>query len=70
MSYTMGEKIRIALKRKKMTVAELARQLGTTNQNLSSKLVRDNLCEKDLQEIAAALGGRFEGFIIFEDETV
>ncbi len=67
MPFTMSEKIRILIKRKKMTITELASVIGTTNQNLSNKLTRDNFSEKELQQIAEALGCRFEGFFIFED---
>ena len=67
MSLSMGEKIRILLKRKKMTITELATVLGTSNQNLSNKLSRDNFSEQELQEIAKACSCGFEGFFIFED---
>ncbi|WP_434800293.1 helix-turn-helix domain-containing protein [Acetoanaerobium noterae] len=63
----MSEKIRILIKRKKTTITELASVIGTTNQNLSNKLTRDNFSEKELQQIAEALGCRFEGFFIFDD---
>ncbi|WP_010249435.1 helix-turn-helix transcriptional regulator [Acetivibrio cellulolyticus] len=67
MPFTMGEKIRILAKRKKVTISELATLIGTTNQNLSNKLTRDNFSEKELKQIAEALGCSFEGFFIFED---
>lgn len=67
MALTMGEKIRILIKRKKITISELAKLIGTTNQNLSNKLSRDNFSEKELQQIAEALGCKFEGFFVFED---
>ena len=67
MTLTMGEKIRILIKRKKITISELAVLTGTTNQNLSNKLTRDNFSEKELQQIAEALGCKFEGFFVFED---
>lgn len=67
MPFTMSEKIRILIKRKKTTITELASVIGTTNQNLSNKLTRDNFSEKELQQIAEALGCRFEGFFIFDD---
>lgn len=67
MSLTMGEKIRILIKRKKITISELARLIDTTNQNLSNKLTRDNFSEKELQQIAEALGCRFEGYFVFGD---
>ncbi|MBU3196000.1 helix-turn-helix domain-containing protein [Clostridium algidicarnis] len=67
MVLTMGEKLRILIKRKKITISELANLIGTTNQNLSNKLTRDNFSEKELQQIAEALGCRFEGYLVFED---
>lgn len=67
MVLTMGEKIRILIKRKKITISELAVLTGITNQNLSNKLTRDNFSEKELQQIAEALGCKFEGFFVFED---
>lgn len=66
----MGEKIRLVLRRNNMTINDLALKLGTTRQNLTSKLTRDNFSEKDLQEIATIFEGRFEGFFIFEDEKI
>lgn len=67
MSLTMGEKIRILLKRKKMTISELANNIGTSNQNLSNKLARDNFSEQELHRIAQAFGCKYEGFFIFDD---
>ena len=67
MSLSMGEKIRILLKRRKMTISELAISIGTSNQNLSNKLTRDNFSEQDLHKIAEAFGCHFEGFFIFDD---
>lgn len=67
MTLTMGEKIRILIKRKKVTISELATLIGTSNQNLSNKLSRDNFSEKELQQIAEALGCTFEGYFVFED---
>lgn len=63
----MGEKLRILIKRKKITISELAILTETTNQNLSNKLTRDNFSEKELQQIAEALGCKFEGFFIFDN---
>ena len=68
MSLSMGEKIRIVLRRNKSTIANLAETLGTSRQNLTNKLNRDNFTEKELHEIAEALGCKFEGFFIFEND--
>ncbi|MFZ5966188.1 MAG: helix-turn-helix transcriptional regulator [Bacillota bacterium] len=67
MNLTMGEKIRILIKRKKVTISELATLIGTSNQNLSNKLSRDNFSEQELHQIAEALGCKFEGYFVFED---
>lgn len=64
MNLTMGEKIRILLKRKNVTLVELSNRLGTTNQNLANKLKRDNFSTKELDDIAEALGCEFEGFFV------
>ena len=64
MKLTMGEKIRILLKRKNITIIELGRRLGTSNQNLANKFKRDNFSTKELEEIANALDCDFEGCFI------
>ena len=54
---SMVEAIRIALvKRGNISESELARRLNITPQNFYNKMKRDNFTEKDLREIAAALG--------------
>lgn len=67
MALTMGEKIRILLRRKKITISDLADMVDTSRQNLTNKLSRDNFTEKELQQIAEVLGCKFEGFFIFDD---
>ena len=51
----MAEKVRILLVKRKITVTDLAKRLGMSQSNLSNKLSRDNIKEKELQEIAEAL---------------
>ena len=58
---SIGEKIRVILKRRNMKVSDLARILNTSPANLSGKLARDNFSEKEAREIAAALDCEFEG---------
>jgi transcriptional regulator with XRE-family HTH domain len=60
MPLTAAEKIKIILRRKNMTSGQLADILGQTRQNLSNKMSRDNFSEKELREIAAALGCEIE----------
>lgn len=64
MNFTMGEKIRILLQRKNITHAELSRRIGTTSANFSNKLKRDNFSINELNDIAEALGCKFEGFFV------
>lgn len=53
----MAEKIRILLiKCGNLSEAELARRIGISPQNLHNKMKRDNFTEKDLTDIANALG--------------
>ena len=52
----MTEKIRIALIKQNKSVKDLAASIGCTSQNLSGKFKRDNFSEKELVEIAEALG--------------
>ena len=50
------ERIRILLvKQGNISEAELARRLGTSPQNLHSKMKRDNFSEQELVQIAEAL---------------
>lgn len=67
MNLTMGEKIRIILKRRGMTDAQLAEKTGQTRQNLSNKMTRDNFSEKELRQIAEALDCELEAYLIMKD---
>lgn len=60
----MTEKIRIALIKQNKNVKDLAAVIGCTSQNLSGKFKRDNFSERELVEIAEALGYRYEGRLI------
>ena len=63
MNISVAEKVRLIMKRSKMTMGDLAEATGQTRQNLSNKMTRGNFTEKDIREIAAALGCKVE--IIF-----
>lgn len=62
MELSFGEQIKIILKRKNMTIQDLAalyeEQTGIkmTRQNLSQRLKRDNFPEQDMRALAAMLG--------------
>ena len=63
----MTEKIRITLVKRKISITELASSLGTSQSNLSNKLKRDNLSEKELNQIADILNCDFKGTFVMKD---
>lgn len=65
MSLSIGEKIRIIMRRKGVNMAELAEATGQTRQNLSNKMARDNFTEQEAIKMALALDQTVE--IIFTD---
>ncbi|HBG0426732.1 TPA: helix-turn-helix transcriptional regulator [Clostridioides difficile] len=67
MSISFGEKIKIILKRKNMTIGELAEKTGQTRQNLSNKFSRDNFSEKEIREFAEILGCEFDFYFTIKD---
>lgn len=64
---TMGEKVKIMLKRRNMTLSQLAENLGQSRQNLSNKMSRDNFTEKELMEIANALNCTYKASFTMND---
>lgn len=67
MSLTMGEKIKVILKRRNMTLAQLAEKTGQSRQNMSNKMSRDNFTEKEMLVIAAALNCTFTAGFVMND---
>ena len=67
MGLSTSEKIKIILKRRGMTMGDLAEKTGQTRQNLSNKMSRDNFPEKEIREIAAALDCEYETFFVMRD---
>ncbi|MEG0385660.1 MAG: helix-turn-helix transcriptional regulator [Solibacillus sp.] len=65
----MGEKIRIALIKKGMTLTQLAEKLEVSQPNLSKKLKRNNFSEEELRKIAGLLDMKFEAHFIMKDGT-
>ncbi|MGE7113960.1 helix-turn-helix domain-containing protein [Lysinibacillus sp. NPDC047702] len=61
------ESIKILLIKTGMTVTEVAEALGTSSQNLSNKMRRDDFKVSELEEIAKICGVRFESNFILED---
>lgn len=67
MPLSFSEKVKIILKRKDLTLKDLAEKLGTTRQNLSNKMSRDNFSEKEMTEIAEHLGCTYKNVLIINE---
>ena len=67
MGLTTGEKIKIVLKRRGLTMGDLADRTGQTRQNLSNKMARDNFSEKEIKEMAVALDCEYEAYFVMRD---
>ena len=67
MELSTAEKIRVILKRKGMTVSQLAEMTGQSRQNLSQKLELNNFGEEELQMFAEKMGVRYESYFVMEN---
>ena len=68
---TISEQIKVLCVRSNISVAELARRLGTTPQNFNGKLRRDSITVVDMERIAEATGTLFKrDFVLKNGETV
>lgn len=56
----ISTKVKMLLAAREMTIKDLAEKIGTSSQNMTAKLRRDNLTEKDLQQIAQACNATYE----------
>lgn len=64
---TVSEQIKVLCVRSDISMAELARRLGTTPQNLSGKMKRESFTVADLEDIAKAVNSSFERKFILEN---
>lgn len=68
---TISEQIKVLCVRSNISVAGLARRIGTTPQNFNSKLKRESFTIRDLEEIAHVLDCTFErNFILPNGDKV
>ena len=68
---TISEQIKVLCVRNNISVAELARRVGTSPQNLNSKLKRESFTIVELEHIAEAVEAKFErNFILINGEKV
>ena len=67
---TISEQIRVLCVRSIISVAELARRLGTTPQNFSARMKRERFSVSDLETIAEVVGCKFERNLILQDGKI
>ncbi len=68
---TISEQIKVLCVRSNISVSELARRLGTTPQNLASKMKWESFTVHDLEYMAEAVGCSFERhFVLPNGEKV
>lgn len=63
---TISEQIKVLCVRSDISVAELARRIGTTPQNLGGKMKRESFTIAELESIAEAVNGSFERKFVLE----
>ena len=68
---TISEQIKVLCVRSDISVAELARRIGTTPQNFSGKMKRESFTIAELEDIAGAVNNSFERkFVLKNGEKV
>jgi transcriptional regulator len=63
---TISEQIKVLCVRSDISVAELARRIGTTPQNFSGKMKRESFTIAELEDIAGAVNSSFERKFVLE----
>ena len=64
---TISEQIKVLCVRSNISVAELARRIGTTPQNLGGKMKRESFTIAELESIAEAVNSSFERKFVLEN---
>ena len=68
---TISEQIKVLCVRSDISVAELARRIGTTPQNFKRKIKRESFTIAELEDIAGAVNSSFERkFVLKNGEKV
>jgi len=61
MPLSFSEKTKIIMGRRGMTFVDLASKMGTSRQNVSNKMRKDNFSEEDMKKIADLLNCEYCG---------
>lgn len=67
---TMEQKINMACSYRRISQAQLAREIGMTPSNFNQKIKRGTFNEEELAKIGEALGAKYVCEFRFEDGTV
>ena len=68
---TISEQIKVLCVRSDISVAELARRIGTTPQNFNEKMKRESFTIAELEDIAGAVNSSFERkFVLKNGEKI
>ena len=68
---TISEQIKVLCVRSDISVAELARRIGTTPQKIKKKMKRESFTIAELEDIAGAVNSSFERkFVLKNGEKV
>ncbi len=68
---SIADQIKVLCVRSNISMAELARRLGTSPQSLNAKMKRESFTVADLDAIADAVGAKFErNFVLFNGEKI
>ena len=68
---TISDQIRMLCVRLNISKAELARRTGQSPQALNAKLKRESFTISELDELANAVGAKFErAFVLADDERI
>ena len=69
MTLSFTEKIRLIMIRREITSVQLARLLGTSRQNISNKLKKNNFSEKEMKKLAELLNCQYIGPVLKMNDT-
>ena len=61
---TTAEQIRVLCVRSGVSLSELARRINQTPQNFNSKLKRNTITQDEMNQIAEALGAKYEQYFV------
>lgn len=64
---TVGEQVKVLCVRTGISVSELSRRLGKTNQAFGQKLKRGTITVDEMKKIAEAVGCTYEGAFTMPD---